>query len=154
MSQDLAVFGLIVDANVLIKILQDEPDSEIAIDFLTYCNSHFIHFYAPTLFQYEVINVATKKKVALDDTLNLLNFYKSANLTLQEPSYDDWLLAEKICQNGNEKSGYPSMYDSIYHAMAINRHTTFVTADNRHIAKTKQLGSILLLNDWQTLFEN
>ncbi len=46
------------------------------------------------------------------------------------------------------------MYDSIYHAMAINRHTTFVTADNRHIAKTKQLGSILLLNDWQTLFEN
>lgn len=141
-----------MDANILIKVLRDETDSQVAIDFLTYCNSHLVQFYAPTLFQYEVINIAVKNKVSIEDTVALLNQFKATNLTLVEPNYDEWLLAEKICQNGHPKSGYPSMYDSIYHALAIQHNTTFVTADNRHFVKAKQYGSIILLENWQTLF--
>lgn len=143
---------LVMDANILIKVLRDETDSQVAIDFLTYCNSHLVQFYAPTLFQYEVINIAVKNKVSIEDTVALLNQFKATNLTLVEPNYDEWLLAEKICQNGHPKSGYPSMYDSIYHALAIQHNTTFVTADNRHFVKAKQYGSIILLENWQTLF--
>lgn len=144
--------NLVIDANILIKILRDEPDSQVAVDFLTYCNRQWVQFYAPILFQYEVINVSVKKKVSLEDIFALLSQYKATNLILLEPNYDDWLLAEKICQDGNDKSGHPSMYDSIYYAMAINRQTIFVTADNRHSVKAKQHGSINLLENWQTLF--
>lgn len=152
MKENLLGLTLVIDANILIKILREEPDSQVAVDFLTYCNSQLVQFYAPTLFQYEVMNVAVKEKVSLEDTAALLNQFKATNLTLLEPNYDEWLLAEKICHDGHPKSGFPSLYDSIYHVMAIHHNATFITADNRHLIKAKQHGSIILLNDWQKVF--
>lgn len=143
---------LVVDSNVLVKILVPENDTRTAQEFLSFCNQHKIGLVVPTLFNYEVISVCTKKGVSVDKVLALLDIYQQNQLIISDPSRDDWLLAEKICQDGNDKSGHPSMYDSIYHAMAINRQTIFVTADNRHFVKAKQHGSIKLLENWQTLF--
>jgi N-acetylneuraminic acid mutarotase len=70
-------------------------------------------------------------------------------INLESPDRFTWLQAEKICQSGHEKSGFPSMYDSIYHAMAIVRGGTFFTADKRHYAKSKKFGHIALLEDWE-----
>lgn len=146
--------SLVIDSNIFIKVLQLEPDSQTAREFLSYCNQYHINLVAPILFRYEVANVCVKNKVDMTKILALLDIYLQHKLTLVEPNRDEWLLAEKICQNGHEKSGYPSMYDSIYHALAIQRNTIFVTADNRHLVKAKQHGSIILLNDWQTLFDD
>jgi predicted nucleic acid-binding protein len=52
-----------------------------------------------------------------------------------------------ITQQGHPQSGYPSIYDSVFHAMAICNDATLVTADRRHYEKTKQLGHIIQLKD-------
>lgn len=143
---------LLIDSNIFIKILQIEPDSQVAREFLSYCNQQNIGLLAPTLFKYEVANVCIKNHGNMMTVLGVLDIYQQTSLSLIEPNRDCWLLAEKICQDGNDKSGHPSMYDSIYHAMAIQHNTTFVTAVNRHFVKAKQHGSINLLENWQTLF--
>lgn len=53
------------------------------------------------------------------------------------PNQKTWDLTEKISQRGQAKSGFPSMYDSIYHALAIKLDAIFLTADKKHDAKTK-----------------
>ena len=58
----------------------------------------------------------------------------------------------KIASTGHEKSGFPSIYDSIYHALAIHEKAVFLTADKRHYEKSKSFGHICLLKDWENLF--
>ena len=144
---------LVIDANLMIKLLNEEPDSEMAFEFFEYCHQNRVLFIAPELFEYEVIAVLTKAKVPLFEILSLLKVYENDCLLLQKPTLDDWQFASKICQDGNEKSGYPSMYDSIYQAMAINRNIQFITADSRHFAKASKHGNIALLENWQSLFD-
>jgi predicted nucleic acid-binding protein len=69
---------------------------------------------------------------------------------MQSPERLTWLNSEHICQNGHEKSGYPTMYDSIYHAMAILNEGIFITSDKRHYEKAKTFGYISLLKDWES----
>ncbi len=51
----------------------------------------------------------------------------NAIMTLSSPDRDSWLLAEEITQKGHDKSGFPTIYDSIYHALAIRMDGTFLT---------------------------
>lgn len=37
--------------------------------------------------------------------------------------------------------------------MAINRNIHFITADSQHFAKANKHGSIVLLENWQSLFD-
>lgn len=142
---------LVVDANVFIKIFVLEPDTQTAREFLSFCNQHAIQLIAPSLFKYEVIGVCVQKKVDMDKLLKGLAIYLQRALKLQEPTASDWQLAYQICQSGHNKSGYPSIYDSIYHAMAINQNSYFITADNRHLIKAKQFGHIGLLEHWRSV---
>lgn len=41
------------------------------------------------------------------------------------------------------------MYDSIYHALAIETKGVFITADRRHFVKTECFSHICLLSDWK-----
>ena len=52
----------------------------------------------------------------------------------------------------HEKSGFPTIYDSIYHALAIQLDAVFLTADKKHYAKAKEYGHIKLLSEWETIF--
>ena len=58
----------------------------------------------------------------------------------------------KITEDGNQKSGFPSIYDSTYHAMAIAYDGIFITADKRHAAKAMQYAHIAVLHNWKTVF--
>ena len=60
------------------------------------------------------------------------------------------LLVAEMVRSGHPKSGFPSLYNSCYHALAIERDMTFITADKRHKTKTKVFGHILLLNEWKS----
>ena len=146
--------SVVIDANVFVKLLHAEHDIPLAFDFLDYCIAHDILIVAPTLFDYEVISVCVRLHIELNEILALLADYRATNLVLQVPDFDDWQLASKICQDGNAKSGYPSMYDSIYQAMAINRNITFVSADTRHIAKANKHGNVCALAEWRDIFNH
>lgn len=47
---------------------------------------------------------------------------------------DERKQALKILASGHDKSGYPSIYDAIFHAMALCNQAVLVTADKRHYA--------------------
>ena len=140
---------VVIDANIIAKLVADESDSNLAIDFLRDCVDEKIQIIAPMIIQYEVANIAIKKNISIDLVINLFDKNVLRLIDLESPDRFTWLQAERICKHGYEKSGYPSMYDSIYHAMAIIKGGTFFTADKRHYAKSKSFGHIALLENWE-----
>ena len=138
----------VVDSNVFAKLFIEEADSAQAIRFFQHCIEQETLLFAPTLLRYEILQIALYYGHPLNDALERLEQYCAFNLTLCELSRETWHIAEKIVQSGNKKSGFPSLYDSCYHALAIERDATFITADKRHKAKTEAFGKILLLADY------
>jgi hypothetical protein len=68
---------------------------------------------------------------------------------IEEPEATELILAEKIARTEAPGGGFPTLFDSIYHAMAIERHAMLITADRRHFAKAGNFGHITLLADWR-----
>ena len=47
-------------------------------------------------------------------------------------------------------SGYGvTAYDASYHALAVHRHGTMLTADRRYVRKAGRAGHIALLDEWR-----
>lgn len=146
---------LVVDANVFTKLVISEVDTELAKQFFSAIVQSDVKLFVPELFKYEITAVTMKSKRPVASTLKMLTAQMSADvLNIVAPNESVWLKAEEISLEGHEKIGFPSMYDSIYHALAIQVNTVFVTADKRHYEKTKHLGHIKLLKDWENLFSH
>ena len=142
---------IILDASVAVKILHEEQDTKIAQEFLEACTKNNTRVFVPEHFLYELINVCQKLDIEVSNALKFFGAMKGSILTAVTPDNDMWLLAEKIAKEGHPKSGFPSIYDSIYHALAIESKGVFVTADRRHFAKTEKLSHISLLSDWENV---
>jgi predicted nucleic acid-binding protein len=106
----------------------------------------------PELFKYEIAEVTRYYRAPLGKTLDLFETHTKAILTTSSPDRETWLLAEEIANEGHDKSGFPTIYDSIYHALAINLNGVFLTADKKHYEKTKKRGQIKLLTDGESIF--
>ena len=138
----------VIDSCVFMKLFLDEEDSEIAEKLIAEISKNGQEIYVPTIFIYEITNVASYKKLDLKQIFYILEKHKKSSLKIVEPTYEILHQATKIAQNGNVKSGHPSIYDCSYHALAIDLGCDFITSDGKHFAKTKQLGSIKLLKDY------
>lgn len=145
--------SIILDANVVIKTLIDEPDSQTALDCIETCLSNNCLFKAPSLFQYEIAGVCFRQGVSTEEYSDFMEGTIDTLITQSSPKREAWKSAGSIMRKGNQKSGFPSVYDSIYHAMAIVEKGTFVTADHRHYEKSKAFGHIVILEDWETIFD-
>lgn len=143
---------IILDANIGVKILYSEPDSATAQKFLEACTAENIRLFVPEHFLYELINVCQRVGVQVANALKFFAAMKGSILTVVTPEHSTWLLAEKIAKEGHQKSGFPTMYDSIYHALAIETKAVFVTSDKRHFTKAKKFSHICLLKNWESLF--
>lgn len=141
----------VVDANVFIKLFVKESDSVQAHKFFRAAVENNAMLLAPTLFRYEVWEAARVNGIPLDIALNLLAAQEGYCLHIIEPSRRHVLKAETIANKGHQKSGFPSMYDSIFHALAIESDGVFITADHKHYAKAKTFGHIALLSAWRKL---
>ncbi len=139
----------VIDSNVFAKLFLEESDSDQAIGFFRHCIEQEIPLYAPTLLRYEVLQIARYFQHPLKDVLHRLASHCDFNLELVELDDEAWLIAEEIASTGHDKSGYPSLYDSCYHALAIYREITFITADKRHEVKAKSFGHLMLLGSWR-----
>ena len=137
------------DASVFNKLFLDETDSDQALEFFRYAVATDQILLAPTLLRHEVLKTALHFGVPWKEALKLLNHHLNAGLKLVDPADDIWLTAEKITQTGHPKSGYPSIEDSLYHALAIHAEGTFITTDHRHFQKAKSFGHIELLAGWK-----
>ena len=143
---------LIPDSNVFMKLLFEEFDSHEAKVFFKTCALSETQLLVPELFKYEIAEVTRYFNTPLSKTLDLFDAHEQSILTVISPTKAMWLLAEEITQQGHQKSGYPSIYDSIYHAIAIKEKATFITADKRHYQKSKSFGHIQLLENWEKVF--
>ena len=88
-------------------------------------------------------------KVDIAKVYALLEKQQKINLKLVEPDFASVQTAKAITDAGHPKSGYPSFYDAVYHALAIGLDCKFITADAKHYEKTKRLRYIVLLADWK-----
>ena len=146
---------IVWDSNVFAKLLFEEPDSAEARDFISACfENNDIRIVVPELFTYELANITQYYQDDIARTIAALEAPLSSSLVCVSPNEEAWVLAEKITRTGHEKSGYPSMYDSIYHALAIQSDGVFVTADRRHFVKSKAFNHICLLKDWKSVLDN
>jgi len=143
---------IILDASIAVKILHEEPDTKIAQGFLEACTTNNAPVVVPEHFLYELVNVCQKLGVEVSNALKFFDVMKGSILTVVTPDRSSWLLAEKIAREGHQKSGFPSMYDSIYHALAIESKGVFVTADKRYFVKTGKFAHISLLSGWESIF--
>lgn len=139
---------IVLDANVAVKLLHAEPDTEQARAFFRACIERDAKLFVPEHFLYEIVNVCQRVNIGVGEVLEFYDTLKSSILTVVSPNRDTWLRAERIAQDGHPNSGFPSIYDSIYHAMALDAKGVFITADKRHVAKTHQHGGVVLLSEW------
>ena len=139
----------VVDANVFAKLFIEEPDSGQARAFLKHCVENETPLLAPSLFTYEILQIAAYYGYPLPKALDIINDYKAFSLNIVELNVEQWKIAGTMTQSGHQQTGFPSLYDSCYHALAVENNCLFLTADKRHAAKTESFGHLQLLKDWQ-----
>jgi hypothetical protein len=72
---------------------------------------------------------------------------------MEQPSNHQLALAMRMAKDGNSRAGFPSIYDSAYHALATSQDAVFITADKRHVSKAYNYGNVVLLENWKKTFE-
>ena len=143
---------LVIDASVFNKLFLKEDDTPDAQAFLKAAITARAPLLAPTLLRLEMCKVALHYGVAFSVPLEILNAHIAVGLELIDPSDVIWEQAETISHHGHKKSGFPSLEDSLYHALAIRAGGIFVTADTRHLAKTvADFGHAVALKDWESI---
>ncbi|MFI0842651.1 type II toxin-antitoxin system VapC family toxin [Mesorhizobium sp. IMUNJ 23232] len=140
---------IVVDASIFVKLLKEEDDSDRARSFIDHMLAKGEGYLSPSVVLYESLSAALHVEVPLDTVGNLFEEFRALGLVMEEPSQADLKLAETIARKRSPVGGYPTLFDSIYHAMAIQRGGMFVTADARHVAKAGQFGHVTLLADWK-----
>ena len=146
--------AIVVDASIILKVYLDETDTEQALDFIDAATNNYWSLFAPSLLQYEVADVAMRKKHDMDRFGAFYEKYIGGLINQESPNRETWIQANEITRVGHDKSGYPTSYDSIYHAMAIVKGGIFITADHSHYAKAKEFGHIVMLSDWESIFDD
>ena len=145
---------VILDSGAYAKLFLQEAGKDELIALLKYIADNDLRITCPDIFLYEVLSVASQHRVPLQTTVKMIRQLENAYLSIQVPTSQQFSLAMRMTEEGHEKSGYPSIYDSTYHAMAISYGGVFVTTDKRHIAKAKHHGHVVLLQEWKSAFTN
>lgn len=136
----------VIDSSVFNKLYLDEADRDKAQQLFIQAAADEVMLLAPDLLYLEVVNTAQRCGVSIDSVVDLLETQQYL-LDMRAVNDAERKKAIEILASGHIKSGYPSIYDALFHAMALCNSAVFVTADKRHYAKTKMLGSICLLSE-------
>ncbi|WP_245428919.1 hypothetical protein [Mesorhizobium sp. WSM3860] len=110
-------------------------DSEAAHNLVDRMLEQGRGFLAPSVVLYEALSAALHVELPLTVVGQLFDQSRELGLAIEEPTMQDLATAEKIATSAAPGNGYPTLFDGIHHAMALERGGTFVTADQRHIAK-------------------
>ena len=137
--------NVVIDASVTIKWFipddETEDNSDKAIQIFRAIQKSSLNPIQPVHWQAEVIAVLSRiqaqKCQQSIQLLDILEFPISNNL-------ETYLLASKIAVQLNHH-----LFDTLYHAVAINQQATLITADKKYYQKAKALSSIVLLRDYQ-----
>lgn len=134
---------IVVDASVVLKwVLPEKEDSAQALELKSDFTDRKIRLQVPAHFLLELMNILERKFPS--SSLSFLS------LLLLSPIVQCYLSLELafIATRLMRKYSKISFYDAFYHALAIDRRGTFVTADAKYYKIVKQEGHIRLLKDY------
>ena len=144
----LSITGqVVIDNSVYCKLFLDEAGRDKAVKFISYLNDKDIEILMPSLFMAEFLSVIRYKNIDFDTAYNFVSKQLELNMHIVADNKATARKALEISHTGNKNSGFLSIYDTQYHALAIVNDCWFVTADSKYYSKTKQLGNIKLLED-------
>ncbi len=142
-----AQVNVVPDASVILKWVFKAPNdnAEQALLLLDEWVEGRINLIVPTLWCFEVGNILGLKSVKLaSETMALLLEY---HFEEQAMSVEICSLIFSIMNNCKV-----TFYDAAYHAVALIRCATLLTADEAYVRKTNQLGQVMLLKDWKQTY--
>lgn len=141
----MAVPLVVPDASVLLKWVlpsNDEPDADEALLLRSAIVSEKVRALVPALWLYEVGNtIARRFPMHAPGWLSAM-----MKFGLKEAPPSQLWLAKSLELTSRYKV---SFYDAAYHALALIHDGLFVTADHRYVARVNELGSVIVLNEWQ-----
>lgn len=136
---------VVVDASVVIKWVfpdsEAESHREEALALLSAIQEGTVDLIQPPHWLAEVAAVVTRLQPdAAEPALDLLD-------AMEFPVVDDVAVLKRASRISRELQHH--LFDTLYHAVALEHGRTLVSADDRYFRKAKHLGGIVRLEDWQ-----
>lgn len=135
---------LVVDASVALKWFFrsriDEPDVGRAIEILDRFDAGAIDLLAPVHFQAEVCAVLAR------ESPQIMTRQLSRLTAMSIPVTDDALITAHAMRLSHELGHH--LFDTLYHAVALETGALLVTADKRYVLKAAERGNIVELSRW------
>ncbi len=135
---------IVPDASVLLKWVlrsDEEEDQDRARALKSAWVAGACEIVVPTLWAFEVGNVLGRKHAATADTL------LRAMIDLRMPEEAPAAYSTQIFRLMQDHD--VTCYDAAYHALAVVRGGTMLTADRRYARKAGRAGHVRLLDDWR-----
>ena len=136
---------LVLDASVCLKWFLhgrgDEPDSPTALHLHARIRSGSDNLLQPIVWRAEM--AAGLARMLPDRALDLVRELNRLDATIVD-SANNLALATQIAVRLRHH-----LFDSLYHAVAIEHGIDLITADEHYYRKAHRLGQIVLLRDWQ-----
>lgn len=134
----------VVDASVIVKwILPDkdqESHTEQALSLLQSIRTGQVTLQQPPHWLVEVAAVITRLRPEVAEAaIELLD-------AMELPVTGDVAILQRASQLSRELDHH--LFDTLYHALALERDGTLVTADDRYLRKAAKHGNVMALADW------
>jgi len=135
---------LVVDASVAVKwVLPDsaqEPDSDRAAELLRAVRDRRVDIIQPPHWFAEVVAVLARlRPEVVAEAVDLLDAMELAVATDAEVYKRASRIAAQLGQH---------VFDTLYHAVALEHDAVVVTADARYLRRASALGGMVALADW------
>jgi predicted nucleic acid-binding protein len=136
--------NVVVDASVIVKWVfrapEAEENTEQALELLTEIGNGNVSLLQPSHWLVEVAAVVTRLRPELaESALDLLD-------AMEFPSVDGLPVLQRASRISRDLDHH--LFDTLYHAVALEYDYTLVTADGKYFRKARHLGRIIPLNDW------
>ena len=135
---------LVVDASVAVKWFvrdtQEEKHIATAVDILTALGENSIELIQPPHWMAEV--TAVLGRLQPDLTTDAIDLLDAMEIPVSADS-GVYKLASQLAIDLNHH-----LFDTLYHALALQENATLLTADHRYFRKSVNHGSICMLEDF------
>lgn len=141
--------NLVIDASVAVKWFfpepSVEPDADEAVAILQRIGAGTIEPLQPVHWLPEVVAVLNRLDPDIvDDAIDLLD---AMEFGIVDGS-DIYKRASGIARETSQH-----VFDTLYHAIALDREVMFVTADMKYFKKAEKLGRLVRLGQWEGVIE-
>ncbi len=138
---------VVLDASVMVKWIVPDPEVEPEVDealaLLKAIREGHVTLFQPPHWLAEVAAVVTRLRpeTALE-AIDLLD-------TLELPIFTDVVIFKRASQIAHELKHH--LFDTLYHAVALELGLTLISADEQYCRKARHLGQIVRLGAWREI---